>query len=506
MKGYLGPIALLTPADCREVAAHLRRSDLEPGGWEKARAAQDRFLFDLATRPRILELVTTALGPDVVLWGATAVVRAPAEAHPWHSDIESCGPEGGFVSVWIGIENTSRESSLQLIAKSHLLGASVQELRARHGIAREDATPAALLELVRDEIPDAELVEPDMSDGDAIVFDGRLWHGTDNRRRRGARTALLLQYAAAARAVRIPDWDELDWPFRIRAEPLPPVLAVSGSTGDSPNHVVPPPVGWSGRIRSVVHGFDLSLADGRSERWQPFPAFHGETPIAEEISCHASVLDGGHSPHPPHTHVEEEILVVLHGEVELVVAADEADPSPRRERLLPPSLVYYPAWQWHTIRNPGTSPVAYLMLKWRGRELANGHRLETEVVRVGELGVDAHEGLATQVLLEGPTGCLDTLHSHLSVLPPGAGYEPHVDAHDVAIVLLDGELETLGRRVRPPSIVFSSAGEPHGLRNPGTTPARYLVVELHGGGRRTESGSVRSTAAKLLRRARAGRP
>ena len=35
----------------------------------------------------------------------------PAKSHPWHCDIESCAPEGGFVSVWIGLLNTQKESS-----------------------------------------------------------------------------------------------------------------------------------------------------------------------------------------------------------------------------------------------------------------------------------------------------------------------------------------------------------------------------------------------------------
>ena len=67
---------------------------------------------------------------------------------PWHSDIESHAPEGGFVSVWIGIEHTSRESSLQLIGGSHRLGLSVQEARADIGACgRDQATRETLLEL-----------------------------------------------------------------------------------------------------------------------------------------------------------------------------------------------------------------------------------------------------------------------------------------------------------------------------------------------------------------------
>jgi len=508
--GFEGPVRILTAAECRRLTQHLRRAGSdEPAVWEKARALDDRVLYELATRPSILERVTSWIGPDVVLWGVSAVSRDPGQVHPWHSDIESCGPEGGFVSVWIGLENTSRDSSLQLIAGSHRVGRSVQEVRAATGIGREEATPTALVELARAVYTEADLVEPDMTDGEAIFFDGGLWHGTDNRRRRGSRLALLLQFAAADRAVRIPDWVELDWPFRILEEPRPPVIVVSGAARNGANHVVPPPFGWSDRLTTAVHSFDLPLGETPAEPWRPVPAFRGPTATVAEMSCHASVLDGGHSPHPPHAHEEEEILVPIHGQVQLVIASSENDPEPRTERAQPGSFVYYPAGQHHTIHNPGSSPVAYLMFKWRGHARLRDDVLGTEIVRFDDASADADEPFSTHRLLESPTGLLATLHSHLTLLQPRAGYEPHRDEHDVAIVLLGGEIETLGRRVEPLSVVYCSAGELHGMQNPGAELARYLVFEFHGvpgDGQRSRQRPIATRLISKLRRARARRP
>ena len=509
--GYLGPVTLLTRGECRSLAAYLRRADVPaPPVWEKARAAHERRLYDLATRPSLLEPVTSLIGPDVVLWGISAVARAPGQAHPWHSDIESCGAEGGFVSVWIGVENTSRDSSLQLIAGSHRLGASVQEARVERGIARDDTTPEQLLQLARERSAAVELVEPEMGDGEAIFFDGRLWHGTDNRQRRGERLALLLQFAAADRAVRIPDWDELDWPFRIRTDPLPPVIRVSGSSRNGVNHTVPPPPQSPGDpIASVVHALDLPLGDGSAaEPWRPFPAFRGPTVALPDMSCHASVLAGGHSPHPLHAHDEEELLIPLHGEAELVIAESADGVAPQLQRVAPGAFVYYPARQHHTIQNPGSSPIGYLMFKWRTSAAAGAPALGTRIVRYDDVSTSAAEPFSTRLLLEGPTDALRLLHSHLTVLQPGAGYEPHRDEHDVAIVVLDGVIETLGQRIAPLSVVYCSAGDVHGMRNPGPEPARYLVFEfhaVHGARPDSRTSPVRRIASKL-RRARARRP
>jgi mannose-6-phosphate isomerase-like protein (cupin superfamily) len=486
--GYLGPLPLFTAAECRRIAAYIRRQRAPvPEDWEKARAVHDRFFYDLATRRAILDRVSALLGESVVLWGASHVQRRPGQVHPWHSDMESCAPEGGFVSVWIGIEHTSRDSSLQFISGSHRLGRSVQEARAAIGMSRDKGNPETLLGMVQQELPDATLVVPDMTNGEAIFFDGRLWHGTDNRNRSGERLALIFQFAAADRTVRIPDLSHFDWPFQFRSEPRPPVILVRGTDREGPNRLVLPPrpsPNGQDMVETIIHPFDLPLGnDAPTQPWEPFPAFRGATRTCTSMSCHASVLVGGHSPHPAHSHVEEELLIPLHGEVELIVPSGPNDLSPRVERLRPGTLIYYPSWQYHTIRNPGTSPVGYLMFKWHAPPCGAEARLATEVHRFAD--ATPHEDASafwTKRLFEGPTGCLGKLHAHLTVLAPGGGYEPHRDTYDVAIVTLEGTVETLGQPVQPMSIIYYSAGELHGMRNPGPVPARYLVLEFHAPG------------------------
>ena len=480
--GYLGPVHLFDAAECRQIAAYLARTDLPSAEWGKGRAVGERYLYELATRPELLSLVTSILGEDVILWGASSVMRGPGDVHPWHSDIESSAPDGRFVTAWIGIENTSRESALQVISRSHLLGKTVQEARLDRGLKREEATPDTMLESVRPRFPDAELIQAEMTNGDALLFDGRLWHGSDNTRRDGQRVALLFQYAAADCAVRIPDLTQLDWPFRLRESPLPPVIQVSGTAAASPNRIVPAPAPGANDLPmlvTAVHPVVLPI-DNPTKEWEPFPGFRGATRTLSEMSCHASVLVPGHSPHPPHAHQEEEILIPLHGEVELVIAKSPRDPSPRIERLSPGSFIYYPSGQHHTIRNPGSAPVGYLMFKWRAAGKGSPDQLETTIVRHAAFTPPADApDFWTTLLLNGPTALLGKLHSHLTVLAPGGTYESHVDPYDVAFVVLSGAIETIGATAGPNTVLYCAAGEPHGMRNPGAEPARYLVFEFH---------------------------
>jgi hypothetical protein len=92
----------------------------------------------------------------------------------------------------------------------------------------------------------------------------------------------------------------------------------------------------------------------------------------------------------------------------------------------------------------------------------------------------ASASVRTKKLLDGPTGVLRKLHAHGSVREPGAGYAPHADSYDVAIVVLEGEVEThTGDRVGPGGTIFHAAGQQHGLRNPCDVRARYIVFEFH---------------------------
>jgi quercetin dioxygenase-like cupin family protein len=166
-------------------------------------------------------------------------------------------------------------------------------------------------------------------------------------------------------------------------------------------------------------------------------------------------------------------------------------------RLGAGSFAYYPSGQHHTIRNASRAPVTYLMFKWLAGDSRNVQPLGATVVHAASVRVpDGTRHFRTALLLEGATAYLGRLHVHLSLVAPGGGYEPHADAHDVAIVLLKGSIETLGRRVEGPAVIYCSAGSMHGLKALGGEDARYLVFEFHA------RGGDLARGARLMRRCR----
>jgi uncharacterized cupin superfamily protein len=377
-----------------------------------------------------------------------------------------------------------------LISHSHIIGRTIQEIAHERGRHRGEATAATVLEWARAIHPDAEMIQPEMRDGDAIFFDGRLWHGSENTREHGTRTALLFQYAAAGQEVKMPDFSHLEWPFRYQSVRVP-VLLVSGRDGSRANHLVAGPK-RAKAMESQFHSLHLPLPQDADDGWRARHLFAGETPNLSRMNAHVSVLGAGHSPHPPHAHRQEEILIVLDWEAELVIARDEDGAEARHERLRAGWFVYYPAFQFHTICNPGVAPITYLMFKWSGPPREAKRTLPTTMDRLDiESLTDAAAPFANKFLLEGPTHYLRKLHIHLSELKPGGSYAAHADAHDVAIVALSGTLETMGRRVAPHDVMYFPAGKMHDMKNAGAIPARYLALEFHGPG---ETSSVSAAA------------
>ena len=86
--GFTKPIRIFSQAECDSIHAHVREQfHAAPLDWMKGRAATDRFVYNLAARPQLLEPLTKLLGPNLILWGASVVRRKPGSSHPWHTDI-----------------------------------------------------------------------------------------------------------------------------------------------------------------------------------------------------------------------------------------------------------------------------------------------------------------------------------------------------------------------------------------------------------------------------------
>ena len=236
------------------------------------------------------------------------------------------------------------------------------------------------------------------------------------------------------------------------------------------------------RLTSWIYPIQIPLEPDFEEGWKPYFLFKGVTSEMKNLSCHVSVLIEGHKPHPPHAHKEEEILLLLDGEVDIIFS-DELTPNETKSRRLKRGdFVYYPCNFAHTLQTVSEVPANYMMYKWHAHNKENKAALKFGHFNMFESlsETESKDGFDWRLLFEGPTNFLKKLHCHVSKLSPQKGYEAHADDYDVSIVVFEGEVETLGKRVGPHSVIYYAAGEPHGMYNPGEVTAKYLVFEFHG--------------------------
>ena len=84
-------------------------------------------------------------------------------------------------------------------------------------------------------------------------------------------------------------------------------------------------------------------------------------------------------------------------------------------------------------------------------------------------------------VVKGPTATLEQLEVHVTTLNPGQEpHPPHKHPNEEMLIIREGQLETLSngkwKQVGPGGVIFNASNVVHGLRNVGTTPAVYHVI------------------------------
>ena len=85
--------------------------------------------------------------------------------------------------------------------------------------------------------------------------------------------------------------------------------------------------------------------------------FRAPTATLDELECHVTTLNPGESPHPPHKHPDEELIIVKEGTVEAFVNGE-------MKRVGPGSVIFQASNQMHGLRNVGNGPATYHVIRW----------------------------------------------------------------------------------------------------------------------------------------------
>ena len=85
--------------------------------------------------------------------------------------------------------------------------------------------------------------------------------------------------------------------------------------------------------------------------------FRSATATLDELEIHVTTLPPGQASHAPHTHPEEEVIIIKEGSVEVFQAG--------ATRLVGPGAVLFMASQEpHAVKNVGDTPATYHVMQW----------------------------------------------------------------------------------------------------------------------------------------------
>src|SRR5262245_22166659 len=86
--------------------------------------------------------------------------------------------------------------------------------------------------------------------------------------------------------------------------------------------------------------------------------FQAPTATLDELECHATTINPGEAPHPPHQHPDEEMVIVKEGTIKVTVAG-------QTRRIGPGSMAFMSSNQMHGILNDGSTPATYVIIRWK---------------------------------------------------------------------------------------------------------------------------------------------
>lgn len=150
--------------------------------------------LQLATQPAVLDVVEQIIGPDILLYNVTYIVKEPgALSHvSWHQDLTYWGlsHDDGQVSMWLALSPTTELAGcMRMIPGSH------REGKAAH-FATQDPTNVLLQGQTVRNVDESRAVPCPLTPGQASFHHGWTLHASGANHSADRRIGLNVQYIA----------------------------------------------------------------------------------------------------------------------------------------------------------------------------------------------------------------------------------------------------------------------------------------------------------------------
>ncbi len=211
------------------------------------------------------------------------------------------------------------------------------------------------------------------------------------------------------------------------------------------------------------------------------------TATFERFESHITTLLPGRISHPPHQHLQEELIILREGTLEVTINGVTT-------RAGAGSLLFFASNDFHNVKNVGDAPATYFVFNFTtGLTKSAPKEGAAKAATPGKLGSSVFDWAKLEAkptktgerrdVVNSPTNTLGSFECHVTTLKPGeAPHAPHHHPDEEIVLVKEGTLEInlpAGRTTAGPgSIILAGSNDEHGWRNVGVTDATYYVMRI----------------------------
>ena len=194
--GYVSAIPLLNPTEARMHRMRLEDAETKFGNMHYKSKAHTILTspLELATMPSVLDVVEQMIGPNILLYNVTYIIKEPhTPSHvSWHQDLTYWGlSHDDQVSMWLALSPATKESGcMRMIPGSHTDGVKIHEIT-------DDDDNVLLQGQTIKGIDESKAVMCPLQPGEASFHHGWTLHASMPNHSSDRRIGLNIQYVAS---------------------------------------------------------------------------------------------------------------------------------------------------------------------------------------------------------------------------------------------------------------------------------------------------------------------
>ena len=193
--GITFPIPVLDPDElCAAQAEHARLAESHGGALTRLDRLHLKcgWAYDLTTHRRVVDAVSSLLGPEVIVWGTLLLCKPPHDREfvAWHQDSAYAGYLGDTpaVSAWLALSDSTAENGCMRVVPGS------QKTKLDHVEAHRPLNMLSRGQEIAADVDESKAVDVELRAGEMSIHHVDIVHGSRANCSAGWRIGFIIRY------------------------------------------------------------------------------------------------------------------------------------------------------------------------------------------------------------------------------------------------------------------------------------------------------------------------